>query len=312
MSNNDGIALGARRALSRIMCQEYPRDFAAFRTAHPNVDLHHHTSKVYNAVPPGNDTVMTHGPPSTAAGSSKSPASSSSNAAHTTSQIQQPDPAFAAWNANQLPPHYPTHPPIYRPAPTQNYAVHAAPVPMSYYPNISANPYASYMAQPQSYSWTPTSSRVPPSTPYATLPKPNITQIAPKTPPPPEPETYKHWDEVVKKFLVRAKFMQTLKGFENDMLVLNASWEQEVIPEALSEMVKGLQVSFLSFVANYAVILTLDYRRLYSTGLRRSKRRTILPWIQVQMSTSSPRVLRQTRNLPWTNGSSRISRTRLE
>ncbi|KJA27620.1 hypothetical protein HYPSUDRAFT_197811 [Hypholoma sublateritium FD-334 SS-4] len=182
---------------------------------------------------------MTHGPPSTAASSSKSPASSISNAAHTTPQIQQPDPAFPVWHNSQLL-HYPTHPPGYGPALNQNYAVHATPVPMSYYPNIDANPYAAYLPQPQSYRWAP-SSKAPPSTTYAKPPKPKMRQATPKTPPLPEQETYKHWDEAVKGFLVRAKFMQTLKGFESDMLVLNAGWEQEVIPGALAEMVKGLQ-----------------------------------------------------------------------
>ena len=196
---------------------------------------------------------MTPGPPATAS-SSKTPLNSNSDATRTTPQVQQLDPTFAAWSNNQLPPRYPTYAPSYGPIPTQNYAVHGASMPMSYYPNISGNPYASYLPQPQSYNWA-----TPSSTSYAKPLKPEVKQATPKTPPLPEPETYKHWEEVVKKFLVRAKFMQTLKGLENDMLVLNAGWEQEVIPEALAEMVKGLQVS--SFVAKHAVSLILDDRR---------------------------------------------------
>ncbi len=182
-------------------------------------------------------------------------------------------------------------------------------MPMSYYPNLSGNPYASYLPQAQSYSWA-TTSRAPSSASYAKHSKPDIKQAAPKTPPLPEPETYKHWEEVVKKFLVRAKFMQTLKGLENDMLVLNAGWEQEVIPEALAEMVKGLQVS--SFVAKHAVSLIMDDHRPCSTGLQGSKRQTTLLWIQLPMSISCRQLIRKMRNLLWTSGSSRISRRRME
>lgn len=67
-------------------------------------------------------------------------------------------------------------------------------------------------------------------------------RIRPSTPPLPEPETYKHWDEAIKSFLIRTKFTQTLKGFEHDMLVLSPEWEQEAVPKALKEMVTGLQV----------------------------------------------------------------------
>ena len=71
------------------------------------------------------------------------------------------------------------------------------------------------------------------------------TPARPPTPPPPDPETFKHWDEVINKFLVRTKMSQTLKGLESDMLVLSPDWEQETIPEALKEMVQGLQVCLL-------------------------------------------------------------------
>ena len=71
----------------------------------------------------------------------------------------------------------------------------------------------------------------------------NVTTPArPPTPPLPDPETFKHWDEVIKKFLARTKMCQTLKGLESDMLVLSPDWERETIPEALKEMVQGLQV----------------------------------------------------------------------
>ncbi len=207
--------------------------------------------------------------PQPMASSSKTPVNSNGDATHTTPQIPQLDPTFAAWSNNQL----------------RRVTLHTHPATVQFLPKtmsmerlcrcltiqISAgNPYASYLPQAQSYSWA-TTSRAPSSTSYAKHSKPDVKQATPKTPPFPEPETYKHWEEVVKKFLVRAKFMQTLKGLENDMLVLNAGWEQEVIPEALAEMVKGLQVS--SFVANLAVSLIMDDHRPCSTGLQEAKGR---------------------------------------
>jgi hypothetical protein len=47
---------------------------------------------------------------------------------------------------------------------------------------------------------------------------------------------------------------QTLKGLESDMLVLNPDWEQETIPEALQEMVQGLQVRLFFTLAVAALI----------------------------------------------------------
>jgi hypothetical protein len=62
------------------------------------------------------------------------------------------------------------------------------------------------------------------------------------TPPLPKPETFRHWDEVLKRFLEKTKMTEAVKGFENDMLVLNSEWEQKVIPDALKELANGLQV----------------------------------------------------------------------
>lgn len=187
---------------------------------------------------------MTHGPPSTAASSSKTPASSSSSAPPAPRE-QLPDPSFAPWNANpgSLPyPHAPSH--------GHNYHTPGMSMPTSYYPNIGANPYASYISQPQSYGRPPAATASPSMTPAKPTGKPKVVQEDPRevTPPLPDPETYRHWDDVVKTFLVRAKFMQTLKGFEHDMLVLNPQWEQEVVPDALKEMLRGLQVCFAVYL----------------------------------------------------------------
>ena len=62
------------------------------------------------------------------------------------------------------------------------------------------------------------------------------------TPPLPKPETFRHWDEVLKRFLEKIKMTEAVKGFENDMLVLNSEREQKVVPDALKELANGLQV----------------------------------------------------------------------
>lgn len=60
----------------------------------------------------------------------------------------------------------------------------------------------------------------------------------------PDPETYKNWDLVIRAFFIKTGFTQTLKGFEDDMLVLNPEWEKLTISLALEEMIKGLTVGF--------------------------------------------------------------------
>ncbi|KIM45501.1 hypothetical protein M413DRAFT_442163 [Hebeloma cylindrosporum] len=174
---------------------------------------------------------MTSGPPPSAAGSSKS-----TNAANTASPLQHQNFGFplasgsvnatlpyyreGAWNA-PLPPRYYGYPPM----------------------NPTINPYAYPSAGP---TMTPISAGHiygsgtnfnPHSSTKTNLPIP----ARPPTPPPPDPETFKDWDEIIKKFLAKTKMHQTLKGLESDMLVLNPDWEQETIPEALKELVQGLQ-----------------------------------------------------------------------
>ncbi|KAF4621433.1 hypothetical protein D9613_000194 [Agrocybe pediades] len=103
--------------------------------------------------------------------------------------------------------------------------------------NIVSNPYAAHIYQPPTYN-------APYSVP--TVANPTTSSKTPATTAPrseslPKPEMYKHWDEVLKKFLLKMKMTQTLKGFENDMLVLNSEWEQQVVIGALKEMVTGMQ-----------------------------------------------------------------------
>lgn len=64
------------------------------------------------------------------------------------------------------------------------------------------------------------------------------------SPPLPDPETFKHWDLVIRAFFIKTGLTQTLKGFEDDMLVFNPEWERLKLPLALEEMIKGLTVGF--------------------------------------------------------------------
>lgn len=63
------------------------------------------------------------------------------------------------------------------------------------------------------------------------------------TPPLPDPDTYCHWDDVLKTFLDKTKLTQCRRGLELDILVLHDEWEQRMLPDALKELVFGLQAS---------------------------------------------------------------------
>ena len=60
-----------------------------------------------------------------------------------------------------------------------------------------------------------------------------------------------HWALVIRAFFIKTGLTQTLKGFEDDMLVFNPEWEKLKIPLALEEMIKGLTVSFFCMVFNF-------------------------------------------------------------
>lgn len=66
--------------------------------------------------------------------------------------------------------------------------------------------------------------------------------------PPPKPRTptpepvYRHWDEVIRAFLKKVGLTQALRGFEDDMVVLNAEWERKSVPGAIGDLVRDLMV----------------------------------------------------------------------
>ncbi|KAF8625894.1 hypothetical protein AX15_005143, partial [Amanita polypyramis BW_CC] len=51
---------------------------------------------------------------------------------------------------------------------------------------------------------------------------------------------FKHWDQALTQFLMDMGLTQALRGFENDMLVLNPDWEKERIPVAMATFVRNL------------------------------------------------------------------------
>lgn len=70
-----------------------------------------------------------------------------------------------------------------------------------------------------------------------------------------DPETYRHWDLVIRAFFIKTGLTQTLKGFEDDMLVFNPEWERLKLPLALEEMIKGLRVGFLFW---FSILTNMD------------------------------------------------------
>jgi len=118
------------------------------------------------------------------------------------------------------------------------------PYTMAYGPHAMAfqsNPYNAYS------QFTTKTAPNPPTTKTnrgaGTKPVPPPPRIP--TPPLPEPETYKHWDGVMKKFFEATNMVQSLRGLESDIMVLNQDWEQRVLPDALKELVSDLQVCSL-------------------------------------------------------------------
>ncbi|KAI6157917.1 hypothetical protein BKA82DRAFT_996192 [Pisolithus tinctorius] len=95
----------------------------------------------------------------------------------------------------------------------------SAPYQQTHYAQI---PYTQY----QSYQHAPTARQ--------------RTKLQPKLrTPTPEP-TYRHWDEVIRAFLKNVGLNQALKGFEDDMVVMNEDWERKVVPGAIGDLVRDM------------------------------------------------------------------------
>ena len=158
----------------------------------------------------------------------------SSNLQKVPTAYTTPTSYYAQYNPQPAAGSNPTTAGLYQPYPQSSnpYAAHYGP--HAYYPQYQSQP-ASYISQPPIP--TSSSSNLKP-TRKAPSPSPS------PSPPLPDPETYKHWDLVIRAFFIKTGLTQTLKGFEDDMLVLNPEWEKLKIPSALEEMIKGLTVGF--------------------------------------------------------------------
>ncbi|KAJ7091120.1 hypothetical protein C8R44DRAFT_891528 [Mycena epipterygia] len=90
----------------------------------------------------------------------------------------------------------------------------------------------------------------PHSKPTPKLQNPPIgpSQVPPPPPPPPPspppapPPKYRHWDQVIKDFLVKLGLKQALSGFECDLLVMNADFERLHVPDALLHLLQGIML----------------------------------------------------------------------
>ncbi|KAF8636790.1 hypothetical protein AX17_003268 [Amanita inopinata Kibby_2008] len=87
------------------------------------------------------------------------------------------------------------------------------------------DPYSqSYLLQPQE-QWPPQ---------QQSLPQPQAQ------PSPPSYVKFKYWDQALREFLTEMGLMQALRGFENDMLVLNSDWEEERVSGAMARFVRNI------------------------------------------------------------------------
>lgn len=147
---------------------------------------------------------------------------------YTTSYAQyNPQPAAAAAAGSSIAP----TPGLYQPYPQTSNPYAAYYGPHAYYPQYQAQPTTTYVVSQPSSDVKPT-----PKSP------------SPSPPPLPDPETYQHWDLVIRAFLLKTGLTQALKGFEDDMLVFNPEWEQVKIPVALKELIKDLTADRKSVV----------------------------------------------------------------
>ncbi|KAH9484866.1 hypothetical protein JR316_0001768 [Psilocybe cubensis] len=219
---------------------------------------------------------MTQGPPSSEASSSKSPAQFA--------PLNQPPPVPRPSNTYAPPPPPPVpQADVFTDAQKNLFRSYVGPVSTStaagvlppsrspVLPMTNSNPYApmlqtTYNPGPQRafsnsmpFPARPATAKTPQPQPQkhveAQAQPSSVTSQAPK---PLDPKTYKNWDQVVREFLLKTKMTEALKGFENDMLVLNPDWERTVMAEALKEMVDGLQAVLLQTSASFDQKATND------------------------------------------------------
>ncbi|KAG2154364.1 uncharacterized protein EDB93DRAFT_1131789 [Suillus bovinus] len=103
------------------------------------------------------------------------------------------------------------------------------------YPYIASG---SVSGQQTHYTQVPYPQYQPPAVTYQPRQRTKVVQ-KPRSPTP-EPELHRHWDEVIRSFLKKVGMNQALKGFEDDMVVMNAEWERQKVPGAIGDLMKDL------------------------------------------------------------------------
>lgn len=133
---------------------------------------------------------------------------------------------------------------------SQPQSVPYGPYSMSYTPGGWQNPWqvpsypfiasGSVPSQQAHYTQVPYGQYQPHTVSYQPRQRHKVAQ-KPRSPTP-EPEFYCHWDEVIRSFLKKVGLNQALRGFEDDMVVMNAAWERQKIPGAIGDLMKDLMV----------------------------------------------------------------------
>lgn len=115
---------------------------------------------------------------------------------------------------------------------------------VSSYPFITSG---SVPGQQSHYAQVPYGQYQPPTVSYQPRQRQKVAQ-KPRSPTP-EPEFHRHWDEVIRSFLKKVGLNQALRGFEDDMVVMNADWERQKVPGAIGDLMKDLMVCIACFAA---------------------------------------------------------------
>lgn len=203
-------------------------------------------------------TLMTNGPPPSSAGPSQTPQKQHSRNEGNATQNQQQQ--LSQQLQNQSPnPQYPPQASYYPSHVNQPWQHHHTTwqVPLTMHPPqiYASGPqqsyqYASAYAPGQSYIQQSTSGPIPNAlkTAVGGAPRAAKRSASPSPPPsPPLPEFHRHWDAVIANFLSNLGMTQALRGFENDMLVVNEEWERQKVPKAIGDLMRDLMASTTCF-----------------------------------------------------------------
>ncbi|KZP34459.1 hypothetical protein FIBSPDRAFT_809740 [Athelia psychrophila] len=199
---------------------------------------------------------MTNGPPPSSAGPSQFPPKQRSHNASIKTypdQYQQQQQPQIQSQISQHPPH-PGHYPSNLNQNQQPWQQHQTTwqVPLAQQPQAYASrsqenfQYApgytlGHYAQPSASAQT-SKNQNPPKGVQGVAAKEKRPASPPRPPSPPPLQFHQHWDAVIATFLTSLGMMQALRGFENDMLVINEEWEREKVPKAIGELMRDLMV----------------------------------------------------------------------